>query len=98
MNEHLRVARKAGISSQRLALLFAACALVACTTQEAKTDAGSGGTTGGSLGGSNGGGVGGGTGSYAVSDGVLCPVPAQPLITDFTYVPPDGGATDAAVA
>src|SRR6266700_7871272 len=99
MNKYLRAAGKAGISSQCLALLFAASALVACTTQEAKTGTGgSGGTTGGGLGGMTGGGMGGAAGSYAVSDGVLCPLPAAPLLNDFTYVPPDGGVADAAAA
>ncbi len=28
------------------------------------------------------------------NDGTLCPLPATILITDFTYAPPDGGATD----
>jgi alpha-L-fucosidase len=27
------------------------------------------------------------------NDGTLCPVPTTPLITDFTYAPPDGGTT-----
>jgi hypothetical protein len=84
-----------------LALLVAACALVAvaCTTQEAKTGTGGSGGTASGLGGMTGGGTGGaGGGSYAVNDGVLCPLPAQPLITDFTYVAPDGGVADAAVA
>src|ERR1041384_5936126 len=91
MNTYLRVARTIGTSSRGLALLVAACALVACTTQEAKTDAGAGGKTTVNQGGMTGGGLGGAGGSYAVSDGVLCPLPAQPLITDFAYVPPDGG-------
>jgi hypothetical protein len=29
------------------------------------------------------------------NDGTLCPLPAAPLITDFTYAPLDGGTTDA---
>jgi alpha-L-fucosidase len=28
------------------------------------------------------------------NDGTLCPLPATPLITDFTYAPPDGGTAD----
>jgi hypothetical protein len=96
MKTYLRV----GTGSQTLALLFAACGLVACTTQEAKSDAGTGGKTGGS-GGTTGGGVGGGAGGqYATSDGVAClPPQASGLITDFTPAPPpDGGAADASVA
>ena len=30
----------------------------------------------------------------AGNDGTLCPAPTTPLITDFTYAPPDGGTTN----
>ena len=64
-----------------------ACGLAACTTQEAKTDAGSGtgGKTGGTAG-TTGGGTGGAGGSYPLVDGTLCPLPTQALITDFGYM------------
>jgi hypothetical protein len=82
-----------------LAIFVVGCALIACTTQEAKSDAGggkggttgSGGTTG--AGGSAGGG-GTGAGGLAVSNGTTClPVPSSGLITDYTYVA-DGGTSD----
>jgi hypothetical protein len=97
MKTHLRI----GISSQSSgflwALLFAVCGLGACTTQAVSTGTGGkGGTTGGTLGGMTGSSTGGSGGLYATSDGVLCPLPAQPLITDFTVVVPDGGVADAA--
>jgi hypothetical protein len=82
-----------------LGLFVLGCGLVACTTQEAKTDAssGTGGKIGTGTGGSSGGGLGGSGGSYAVNDGVLCPLPTQALISDFGYMTGDGG-TDALVA
>jgi hypothetical protein len=94
MKTNLRI----GISSQSLALLFAVCGLGACTTQAVKSDAGAGGSGGGTthLGGMTGS-TGGSGGMYAVSDGVLCPLPAHPLITDFSPVVPDGGVADAGV-
>lgn len=88
----------ARISTQSLALLFAVCGLGACTTQAVSTGTGGkGGTTAGTQGGMTGS-LGGSGGMYATSDGVLCPLPATPLITDFTFVPPDGGVADAAAA
>jgi hypothetical protein len=83
-----------------LAIVFAGCGLVACTTSTAaKSDAGGGrgGTTGtgGSTGGTTGGG---GSGGLAISNGTLClPVASSGLITDFAYMAPDGG-TDGGVA
>lgn len=80
MKTYLRV----GTSAQSLALFLATCGLVACTTQEAKPDGGSGG---------NGGGTGGAAGAGQGNDGVAClPPAASGVITDFTYVPADGGA------
>jgi hypothetical protein len=80
-----------------LGIFVLGCGLGACTTQEAKTDAGAaGGRTGTGTGGSSAG-LGGSGGSYATVDGVLCPLPTQALITDFGYMTGDAG-TDAAVA
>jgi hypothetical protein len=52
--------------------------------------------TGGSTAGTGGatGGTGGSSGSTG-NDGVACPLPANALITDFTYTAVDGGATDS---
>lgn len=88
MNTNLRT----GILS--LAVLLVGGGLVACTSQ-AVTPGGTGGSgvaTGGS-GGTGTTGTGGSAGGYVTSDGVLCPLPAKPLITDFTYVA-DGGMMD----
>jgi hypothetical protein len=67
-------------------IVFVACGLAACTTQEAKPDgSGAAGTSGNA--GSNGGagttGTG-GAGGLATNDGVFCLPPAQ-AISDFTY-------------
>jgi hypothetical protein len=57
---------------------------------------GSAGNPGGS-GGSRSGGAGGtGTASATSAAGVLCPLPAQALITDFTYAPVEAGVADTA--
>lgn len=85
MNKNLRVGT--------LAIFAAACGLAACTTQEAKSDGGSGGRTGTGVGGSAVG-MGGSAGSFAVNEGTLCPLPTTALISNFTYTPPDGGVTD----
>ncbi len=58
-------------------LLCLACGLAACTTTEA--DKGGGG------GGDDGSGGGGGAIGSAETDGTLCPLPVQPMMTDFTY-------------
>jgi hypothetical protein len=70
--------------------------VVACTTQEAPAGGTGGKTTTGGTGGKivTTTGTGGGAGSYTTNDGVLCPLPMQALITDFTVVPPDAGAPD----
>jgi hypothetical protein len=78
-------------------MIVVAGGMAACTTQEAKTDAGTGGKTGTGVGGAISGGMGGSAGAYATDDGVLCPLPTMALMSDFTFVTPDGG-TDAAVA
>jgi hypothetical protein len=93
-------------SRSLLAILFVGlgAGLVACTTQEAKSDGGGGkgGSSatgnGGSSATGNGGSTGtGGTGGsmYATSDGVACLAPATSgLIIDFTpAAPADGGTT-----
>jgi hypothetical protein len=74
-----------------LGLFVLGCGLAACTTQEAKTDAGAGtggriNTTGG-VGGSGGSAT--GAGGYAINEGIACLPPTQ-MLTDFTYVPGDG--------
>src|SRR5436189_287323 len=81
-----------------LAIVFAGCGLVACTTSTAKSDGGGGAGRGGSAGTTGGGGStggttgGGGSGGLAVSNGTLClPVASSGLITDFTYVASDAG-------
>jgi hypothetical protein len=82
--------------SNLLTIVFAGCGLVACTTQEVKSDGGgSGGRaggTGGTAGTGTGGSAGGAGGGYATNDGIACRPPAQ-MITDFTY-DADGGPTD----
>ena len=88
MNMILRVET---ISRSLLVMLCIGGALVACTTQEA-TPGGTGGKgaatgTGGSTAG-----TGGSVGS-AETDGIMCPLPTAPLITNFTYVVGDAGAT-----
>jgi hypothetical protein len=84
MSTNLRL----GTLSRSLGILLVAGGLVACTSQAA-SPAGTGGTSVGS-GGSTGTG---GAGGLAVNGGVLCPLPMQPLITDFTYVADGGSAT-----
>jgi hypothetical protein len=96
----VRIDRKGAIvmtTNSRIgtAMLAMLCAgLVACTTQEANPN-GSGGSSGGGNGGSttvgSGGSGGGGSTGSAETDGVLCPLPANALITDFTY---DDTSTD----
>jgi hypothetical protein len=85
-----------------LAILFAGCGLIACTSTAA-TPSGTGGSTGaggsGTGTGGSGTGSGGNTGSggaagYALSSGVLCfPPAASGLITNFTYAPGEAGTT-----
>src|SRR5580692_8531460 len=81
-----------------LAILFASCGLIACTSTAANPS-GTGGTTGtggtGTTGsaGTTGGGTAGSTGAGGLANGTLCPPPLQPLITDFTYVADGGSAT-----
>jgi hypothetical protein len=81
------------------AILFASCGLIACTSTAA-TPSGTGGATGtGGSGTTGAGGAGTGTagttgtgaGGYATNSGVLCPTPAQALITNFTYTPGEAG-------
>jgi hypothetical protein len=60
-----------------------ACGLAACTTQEANP-AGTGGSGGQTSSPGGSGGSGGTTGGTALN-GTPCPVPAEPLLTDFTY-------------
>src|SRR4029077_801557 len=78
----------------RAMIVFVACGLAACTTQEAKPDGGGAGTSGNA--GSNGGagttGTG-GAGGLATNDGVLCLPPAQ-AISDFTYDADGGSMTE----
>src|SRR5262249_11920737 len=72
------------------AMVLVGGGLVACTTQEAKSDAGGG--KGGAAGTTTGaGGNAGGAAGYATNDGVMCPAPAA-LITDFSPRAADGGA------
>lgn len=92
MNTKLRIA-----DGLLMAILFSG--LGACTTQEATGGGGTGGggvlagTGGATTPGGNGGATAGTTGSSG-TDGEMCPLPASPLITDFTYVPAlDGSAT-----
>jgi hypothetical protein len=87
-----------------LAIVIAGCGLVACTTSTAKSDGGGGGGRGGAagttgVGGSTGGTTGGGgSGGLAVSNGTAClPVASSGLITDFTYMAPDGGTDGGAM-
>ena len=58
-----------------LLVTLLACGLIACTSQESNK----GGTGGSGAAGS------GGAGGRPATDGTLCPLPATPLITDFTY-------------
>lgn len=95
MKTNLRI----GISPQSLALLFAVCGLGACTTQAVKSDAGAGGAAGTTATAGTTGSMGGSGGNYVLVDGTLClPPAASGLITDFTYVAPDGGASSDAAA
>src|SRR5881394_266749 len=85
-----------------VAVVFLGCGLMACTTQEAKSDGsagrgGSGGSGGRATGGSGGGGgsttaAACGTGPFAPTAGTPCMPPDQ-MLTNFTY-DPDSGATD----
>jgi hypothetical protein len=72
----------------RAMVVFGACGLAACTTQEVSPDGG--GPAGSSGGGSTG--AGGSGGAYPLSDGVACHPVTMALITDFTYTA--GGAMD----
>lgn len=76
-----------------LVVLLVGGGLVACTSQAVST--GTGGSVGTGSGGStsSGGttGSGGTAGGYATNSGVLCPTPAQALITNFTYTPGEAG-------
>ena len=86
MDTNLRVGNLLGI-------LFVGCGLVACTTQAA-SPTGTGGTTGaGGTGTTGAGGTAGTTGAGGLANGMLCPLPLQPLITAFTYVADGGSAT-----
>jgi hypothetical protein len=83
-----------------LAIFVLGGGLVACTTQEAKTDGGGHGGGGGSTGNGGASGTGGGgpaaacgVGNFAPLAGTVCPLPTQTTITDFTYSA-DSGATD----
>jgi len=97
MNQNRRLGT---ISPSVLTIALCACAGIACTTTEAKSDAGgTGGKVGAGVGGNIGGGIGGstgntaacGTGPFAPNPGTLCYPPTQ-MITDFAYAPdPDGG-------
>lgn len=93
-----------GRLSQSLAILFAGCGLVACTSTAAGpsgtggTGTGTGGTgttgSGGTTGTGTAGSTGAGGGAFADSQGTACSPPdASGVITNFTYNP-DGGATD----
>ena len=84
------------ISRSLLAMLCLAGGLVACTTTESNPAGGTGGANVGVGAGGSTTGPGGSTGTAGTSgsvatDGVACPVPTAALITDFTYVPADGG-------
>jgi hypothetical protein len=88
MNTNLRT----GMLS--LAVLLVGGGLVACTSQAVST--GTGGSvgstgTGGSTSSGGSTGSGGTAGGYATNSGVLCPTPAQALITSFTYSPGEAG-------
>src|SRR5580704_3666774 len=85
-----------------LAILFAGCGLIACTSTAA-TPSGTGGTgtgTGGTGAGGSGTGSGGTTGTggasaYATNSGTPCNPPATTgLITNFTYMPGEASAPD----
>lgn len=76
-----------GTVAGTLGAMLCACALAACTTQEADGTGGSGGSTLPANGGAGGSGT---TTSAAGGLGTLCPLPQQ-LITDFTAVLTDAG-------
>ena len=87
MNTNLRI-------GNHLVILLVVGGLAACTSQAVST--GTGGSvgstgTGGSTSSGGSTGSGGTAGGYATNSGVLCPTPAQALITSFTYSPGEAG-------
>lgn len=92
MNNGLRSGTIAGA----VGAMLCACALAACTTQEADGPTGGTGGNGGNIP-SNGGAGGSGTPTTSAgNEGTLCP-PAQRVITDFTYTSSDGGTSTTEV-
>ena len=89
MNTNLRI-------GNLVVILLVVGALAACTSQAVSSGTGgSGGSpstgTGGSTSSGGSTGSGGSAGGYATNSGVLCPTPAQALITNFTYTPGEAG-------
>jgi hypothetical protein len=74
-------------------VVFGACGLAACTTQEARPDSGSPGAGGSSAAGTGGGAGTTGTGGLAAVEGVTCPPPEQ-MLNNFTFDPDGGSMTD----